>query len=371
MTIPEFVETIPAMHFDLNQINNMLDGLHEPFFLLNDERIILLMNKPAKELFGDSFIGRNFVRLIRHPDVIHLLSESMAGHPSENLKVVLEYPHPATFEFRVGKLETDSLDKPLLTVALKDMTELQATAQMRSDFVANVSHELRSPLTALSGFIETIRGPARDDPESRDRFLGLMEREASRMVRLISDLLSLSRVAYDLKPRTGNRVDMARLLSATIAALRDTALGEGKSISLETGNDLGEVYGDEDELTQVVINLAENAIKYSRPDSLIQVRLNKNERIAGFAGEVLTLEFEDQGEGIAREHIPRLTERFYRVDTHRSRDKGGTGLGLAIVKHIVQQHRGRLQIASVEGKGSVFSVHLPIANNDSRVSEIN
>ncbi|MGB7288183.1 MAG: ATP-binding protein [Salaquimonas sp.] len=339
--------------------NAVLDGLHESLIILDEERRILFMNKPATGLFGDGFIGKNFIRLIRHPDVIGLISTAQKSGDGQTLRVRLNHPFQSTFEFKVSLLANKNGDGPSIAIALRDLTDLINAEQMRSDFVANVSHELRSPLTALSGFIETIKGPAKDDKEARERFLGLMEGEAARMVRLISDLLSLSKVETNRNDRPIEPVNLAEVTRRVVTTLSDRAKAEGKLINLEIDPNLKPVIGSEDELTQVLINLIENAIKYGHPQSTVFVRLKNSSEIAGFANEVLTLEVEDQGEGIAREHIPRLTERFYRIDTHRSRDKGGTGLGLAIVKHIVSQHRGRLQISSIVGKGSVFRAHLP------------
>ena len=233
---------------------------------------------------------------------------------------------------------------------------------MRSDFVANVSHELRSPLTSLSGFIETLKNSAKDDPLARKHFLGLMEKESARMVWLISDLLSLSKVEANLRVPTMGKVDVATLVQRVAATLESKAKAEGKTIDIDIDIDskLLPIPGNEDEITQVVINLMENAIKYGARDSVVSLSVKQSQAIAGIKGNALSVVVSDQGEGIKVEHIPRLTERFYRVDAHRSREEGGTGLGLAIVKHIVNHHRDRLQITSIVGQGSSFSVHLPM-----------
>jgi two-component system phosphate regulon sensor histidine kinase PhoR len=337
----------------------ILNELHEPLLLLDEERQILFMNKSAKTLFGEGYIGRNFVRLLRNGEVMQAISSVIETRKEVSVKVSLEFPVNGVFDFKVVSLASEKPESRLIGVLIKDLTDLAKAEQMRTDFVANVSHELRSPLTALSGFIETIKGPAKDDAPARDRFLTLMEREASRMVRLITDLLSLSKVEARQNQRPSDIVDMVALIKRVVATLSNSAAKENRRIHMQIEGKPNHILVFEDGITQVLINLIENAIKYSGPDSEISISMRANSHVAGFTGRVLSISVQDQGDGIPREHIPRLTERFYRVDTHRSRDKGGTGLGLAIVKHIVSQHRGRLQISSQEGKGSIFTVHLP------------
>ncbi len=232
---------------------------------------------------------------------------------------------------------------------------------MRSDFVANVSHELRSPLTSLRGFIETLEGAARNDPAARARFLGVMEEQAQRMQRLIDDLLSLSKVESNERVRPTSRTDVSAMVERVISTF-DVNRTNDKNIEMKSSGDLPTVPGDDDQLTQVFQNLIENAVNYAAPGTTIVVAMQKVESVAGISGPALLVEVRDQGPGIPREHIPRLTERFYRVDTGRSREKGGTGLGLAIVKHIVNRHRGRLNITSEIGVGTKVSVYLPIVD---------
>jgi two-component system phosphate regulon sensor histidine kinase PhoR len=242
----------------------------------------------------------------------------------------------------------------------EDLTEAEQMGQMRRDFVANVSHELRSPLTAVLGFIETLKGAAKDDPAARDRFLSIMEREAGRMNRLIHDLLHLSRVEADERVRPTERIDVLEIVQSTMASLRPLGQSSGVDVVLECGPGEGPrpwvVPGDADQLTQVFQNLIENAVKYGGAGGVVTVRILPDQLPKSAA---IRVEVIDKGTGIDPIHIPRLTERFYRVDGHRSREKGGTGLGLAIVKHIVQRHRGRLSIDSALGKGSTFRVVLP------------
>ncbi len=229
---------------------------------------------------------------------------------------------------------------------------------MRADFVANASHELRTPLSSLMGFIETLRGPARDDAAARERFLGIMQQQAERMSRLVNDLLSLSRIELDEHVPPTGRVAVGPLLQSVADALELKAQRKGQRLELDLAPDLPPVVGDLDQLYQVFQNLVSNAINYGRQGGVVGL----SARSAGDGRRTsLVVTVRDQGEGIAREHLPRLTERFYRVDPARSRAVGGTGLGLAIVKHIVSRHRGRLEIDSEVGRGSVFTVFLPAA----------
>jgi len=338
--------------------NTLLDALQEPVFLLGKDRKILFLNQVATEMFGNGFVGRDFVRLIRNPQCLSAIASVVNGEKKATCAMELEFPILGSFQFSVSRIAEGAKDTAALLVSLKDVSDLKSAEQMRSDFVANVSHELRSPLTALSGFIDTLKGPARDDAVARQRFLQLMEHESQRMVRLIADLLSLAKVEASLRIRPKGRANINEILSRVKSTLSSVSEKENKTVVLEM-MDQAIVPGSEDELTQVFQNLMENAIKYGRPESTVTIGVSKTANIAGIAGDALAISVSDQGEGIAKEHLPRLTERFYRVDTHRSRDKGGTGLGLAITKHIINRHRGRLRISSEVGVGSTFTVFLP------------
>jgi two-component system phosphate regulon sensor histidine kinase PhoR len=244
-------------------------------------------------------------------------------------------------------------------VTFVDITAVEEAGQIRRDFVANVSHELRTPLTAFLGFVETLRGPARDDPAARDRFLAILAREASRMAQLVGDLLSLSRVEADERRRPTERVDLRALAGSVAATLEPLASQSGTEIQLRLP--VGPVMAPADprQIRQVLTNLIDNAIKYGARGGPIEVALSEPAEQPELRRFGIRLSVTDHGPGIATHHIPRLTERFYRVDAHRSREVGGTGLGLAIVKHIVNRHRGRLRIETEVGKGSRFLVVLP------------
>ena len=316
-----------------------------------DERVVAA-NAAALALFGAGIEGRHHLLSLRQPALQAAIAAALGeGIPGTARHVV---PGPSQdISYRVTVAPAGE-GHALLT--FEDVTEAEQMGQMRRDFVANVSHELRTPLTALLGFIETLRGAARDDPAARDRFLGIMEREAGRMNRLIGDLLQLSRVEAEERVRPTAQVDLQALVAGAVATLRP--LAESAGVAVEVTGETGPlpVPGDADQIMQVLVNLIENGVKYGGAGGSLRIHIAREQLPRGPG---IRLDVMDQGEGIDPVHIPRLTERFYRVDGHRSREKGGTGLGLAIVKHIVQRHRGRIRIESERGKGSVFSVIFP------------
>ena len=346
----------------------LLEAMQEAVFILDRQRRVIASNAAAHDMFrADAVTGRDFVHVTRDPDALRAIAQVLdrgrQDDSADELRVerelTLEGITPTRLKMRVSHLGFDNVDDALAAVTFTDISEMSEARQMRTDFVANVSHELRSPLTTISGFIETLRTSARGDADAQDRFLGLMEVETRRMVRLIADLLSLSKVQSRQRQRPSGRVDMEAVVGRIAANLEKAARAENKKLSINNAATSTIVPGDSDELTQVFQNLIENAIKYGRPGTCVSISMLEQERVPGVMGPVLTITVSDESDGIGQEHIGRLTERFYRVDTHRSRNKGGTGLGLAIVKHIVNRHRGRLRIESEAGKGSTFSVHLP------------
>jgi two-component system phosphate regulon sensor histidine kinase PhoR len=241
-----------------------------------------------------------------------------------------------------------------------DLTPLHRVEEMRSDFVANASHELRTPLAALSGFIDTLLGPARADAAARERFLAIMKTQAARMARLIDDLLSLSRIELIEHVHPDTPVDLVPIVRQVVDGLQTLATDRNVEITLALPDKPALVPGDRDELTRVFENLIENALKYGASGKKVDVGFSTS----GRESEILVT-IRDYGPGIAAEHIPRLTERFYRVDVTQSRAEGGTGLGLALVKHILNRHRGRLTIESEFGRGATFNVRLPLVHSES------
>lgn len=340
-------------------IHSVIDGVPDPMLLIAQDGTIGHANAGAKALFGDWIIGRSHGVALRQPALLDRIEAVQAGEVAAKLTIERSGQAGVTrYNVRVSALTGAATG--LLALHFTDITHLRETEEMRRDFVANVSHELRTPLTSVMGFIETLRGPARDDPDARDRFLGIMETEAGRMNRLISDLLSLSKVETAERKRPTGQVDLVALLRGVIAALRPRAEDAGNPLDLHHDAPTAMVRGDQDQLTQVFVNLTENALKYGGAGKPVTLRLTSEQGSGGMKGAVICVDVIDEGPGIASQHLPRLTERFYRVDTHRSRDMGGTGLGLAIVKHIVNRHRGRLKITSRDGQGSTFSVRLPV-----------
>lgn len=347
------------IHFELVPVIEktpyaVLNALQEAVFILDNDRKVKFANDVADRVFGEKFIGLDFIQVVRHPDCVKTIDLVANGQNSAATNVMFERPVKALFKMLASDIGSEEI-----LVSFLDISDLREAEQMRSDFVANVSHELRSPLTSIAGFIETLQGPAYDDEAARTRFLELMDREAKRMVRLISDLLSLSKVEANMRVRPQGSADIVAIAKQVQVSLEEQAANDGSKINIHTTQPNHFIPGNSDELTQVLQNLIENALKYGAPNTAVDVTIGAKNNVAGISGDILCVEVRDHGEGIAGEHIGRLTERFYRVDAHRSRDMGGTGLGLAIVKHIVNHHRGRVHIESEVGVGSTFSVFLP------------
>jgi len=348
----------------------VFDALPDPVILLDGEREVRAANLAAKELFDSRMVGVDLALSLRHPTVLSCVDAVLSGEPVKRAQIALPVPVARNFEvFAIGLSARVPRAKAVRVVlVLHDLTVAARAEQMRADFVANVSHELRTPLSALVGFIETLKGPARDDPAARDHFLDIMQRESERMARLIGDLLSLSRVEVNEHVQPRDAVDLAKVLRTVAEVLAVPATARRIAIEVALPDPLPAVSGDEDQLAQVFQNLVDNAIKYSREGSRVTVEAEVVERIPESGVRGVKVAVRDEGEGIPAEHIPRLTERFYRIDKARSRSIGGTGLGLAIVKHIVSRHRGRLKVESQEGHGSTFTVFLRLSQRPASAS---
>lgn len=340
---------------------SVLDALSDPVLQVDAQGRITLANAAAQDQFGSGLEGQYFARAIREPEALACVDRVLSGQKASEVIVSRNLPVRAMLKIRAVRLRRVKSLAARAVVTVTDVSHVYEAEQMRSDFVANVSHELRSPLTSMVSIIETLTGSARDDAGARERFLHVMQREASRMNRLIDDLLSLSTVEVNAHVRPTGTVDMVKLIRQIVNTIESRQDRDHVPIRLELPDSSTPIPGDEDELTQVFHNLIENAKKYARSDAPITISMRTFEEAAGFQDAVQSISVRDRGPGIAPEHIPRLTERFYRVDAGRSRDQGGTGLGLAIVKHIVNRHRGRLLIESEVDIGSTFTVHLPMA----------
>jgi two-component system phosphate regulon sensor histidine kinase PhoR len=334
----------------------ILDALPDPLLVLTHDRALTYANQAARDTLGNELSA-----VLRHPTLRAAIDrmQTSDGHV-ESVDLLLPVPMPRDLQATIIDLGNES-PRARLALLFADRTRARAVERMRADFVANASHELRTPLASLIGFIETLRGPAADDTAAQQRFLVIMAEQAMRMNRLIDDLLSLSRIELTEHQAPAGRVDLAALLARTLSSFEPRRAQAGAMLRQQVQQDLPPVLADADQIEQVVQNLLDNALKYGRQGGVIEVRLGEaaGGRWPSRPGVVLSVR--DEGAGIPRVHLPRLTERFYRVDRGRSRVAGGTGLGLAIVKHIVNRHRGQLAIDSEEGVGSTFSVWLPLA----------
>jgi two-component system phosphate regulon sensor histidine kinase PhoR len=347
--------------------DHLFEILPDALVLLDGERRVVRVNRSALAIFGRDLSGRDLAAVLRNPTVLEAADSVLAGTLTRDGAFDLPVPIERSFRFHIERLGASPASSAVAVLALTDLTTIKRMERMRADFVANASHELRTPLATLLGFIDTLRGPARDDDEARDRFLSIMHEQGSRMARLIEDLLSLSRIELDEHSPPSETVDLVRIVQGSADALAPLAAARAMRIEVRSQAPAALVVGQADQLAQVVQNLLDNAVKYGRDGTTVTATLAPAARLPDQAGAALragaavVLRVEDCGDGIAREHLSRLTERFYRVDNARSRTLGGTGLGLAIVKHIVSRHRGTLTIESTEGQGSVFSVYLPAA----------
>ena len=348
----------PTRYRDATLPVPLIEALPEAVFVVDGEGRVAAVNAAARALAPSLRVGDPLSRGLRAPDALDALRRVLSGGEAETAAWCERQPVERWFEAHVAPLRVEG-HEPAAVVSLRDLTEAHRVERMRVDFVANASHELRTPLASLLGFVETLQGPARDDPGARDKFLTIMREQAQRMARLVDDLLSLSLIEQHMHLRPDEPVDLTLLVAHIADTLAPMAEENGLTLALDLAPNVV-VPGDRDELARVVENLVENAIKYGRPqreDAPRTVEVSLRPTGAGAAFFV-----RDHGEGIAPEHLPRLTERFYRVDAGKSKAKGGTGLGLAIVKHIVLRHRGRLAIDSWLGEGSVFEVTLPAAD---------
>jgi two-component system phosphate regulon sensor histidine kinase PhoR len=341
----------------------MAEALPDPAILLDRAGRVLFCNAPARGLFASLREGNHISSVIRTPEFL----DAVSAAPDRGRVVTVTYaervPVGRRMAVTVAPL-TKGADGGNILVLLRDLTEVERINQMRADFIANASHELRTPLASLRGFIETLQGTAKEDTGARERFLPIMAEQASRMTRLIDALLSLSRVEMNAHVPPSDLVDLNDVLNHAKDTLDPLAREMGFRFEVGRFQRPAIVRGDRDELLQVLQNLVQNALKYGNRGGQVRIEAKHIPSLGRQAGRY-AIAVVDNGPGIAPEHLPRLTERFYRVDVASSREKGGTGLGLAIVKHILNRHRGELAIASKPGKGSTFTVML----NEARASQ--
>ncbi|MGX5849352.1 ATP-binding protein [Mesorhizobium sp. PL10] len=326
----------------------------DPLIIFDRTATIVHANAAAFAAFGGIAPGLSLSLKFRAPEMQALLDSVLSGTVASD---AVDYTEKLPVE-RAYRVSASSVGHAtdLFVLVFKDQSETRRIDRMRADFIANASHELRTPLASISGFIETLRGPARNDPAAREQFLQIMQNQTGRMARLIDDLLSLSRL--EMKPylKPGTEVDLRQTIDSVIDSLGPLARENSVVIERDYAEGPLDVPGDRDELFQVFENLLENACKYGQPGGRVTVSIGSSE-----AGPEpgIDVTIRDYGPGIPEEHIPRITERFYRIDVESSRTQKGTGLGLSIVKHILTRHNARLSIKSEVGKGAAFTVHLP------------
>ncbi len=338
---------------------SIVERLPDPLIVLGPDRTVRRANAAARTAFGSDMAA-----VLRHPELRAAIDRALAAgvYSAQTAELRIPVPVPREVQATVAALDSPLSGGAGVLVVLSDRTRERAVERTRADFVANASHELRTPLASLMGFIDTLRGPAADDIPAQKRFLDIMADQAARMHRLIDDLLSLSRIELVEHQPPDETINLVDLTERMLAGFEIRIKQRRVSLDWSPPDALPPVCGDEDQLEQVFQNLLDNALKYGKEAGTVRVAISEAEGAPWPARAGVVLSVADDGPGIPRHHLARLTERFYRVDTGRSRAIGGTGLGLAIVKHVINRHRGQLMIESEEGKGAVFSVWLPLVS---------
>jgi two-component system phosphate regulon sensor histidine kinase PhoR len=332
------------------QLQAFIDSSADAILMVENARVTAA-NQVALRLLGPNIVGQNVRMAFRHAGAIERLTDPDAQHSGHPIRLTGIGQKNQLWDMRIQTMGTSQK-----IVHLADRSGTQAAEKMRVDFVANASHELLTPLAAIKGFIETLDDPAAgDDAATRSRFLGIMATETDRMQALVRDLMSLSRIEAEKYDPPQTPVDFSDIVMETVDQLRNSQKDRGADILIDVTADLPPVMGDAGQLRQVASNILNNALKYGRAGTPVAVVLGRSR-----SGAMINFSVTDVGDGIAPEHLPRLTERFYRVDSGRSRLVGGTGLGLSLVKHIVDRHRGHLEIRSTIGKGTTVAVLLPV-----------
>jgi len=345
-------------------LDAVISGMPDPVVVLDQDGRVIAFNTEATALAPALRRGEPASIALRMPELVEAIRAVGATGKAQRIEFSARLPSPRFSEAFISPV---TLAQPgrtgIVVITVHDLTPIRRVEEMRADFVANVSHELRTPLAAIAGFIDTLQGPARDDPAARERFLGIMQAQAWRMARLIDDLLSLSRIELRAHQRPDTPVDLVPIVRQIVDGLQTLARDRDVALEVTAPAEPLMVLGDRDELTRLFENLIENGLKYGASGKRVDIALAPVDASDG-KGEA-RVSVRDYGPGIAAEHLPRLTERFYRVDVGESRAQGGTGLGLALVKHILNRHHGRLSIESREGEGATFTVRLSLSDGKS------
>jgi len=357
------------LHAQAPLIESLIGGLPGPAIVLDRDGRVVAFNSAATSVAPVLRRGEPALISLRMPELVDAIRRAGKRREPQRVEFFERVPLDRWFEAFVTpvKLVGGPDSRPdILLLTFNDLTPLRRVEEMRADFVANASHELRTPLAALLGFIETLQGPAKSDAVAREKFLDIMQAQATRMARLIDDLLSLSRIELNAHLQPSTPVDLAVIVRQVVDGLQTLARDREVEIKVATPESPVIVLGDRDELIRALENLVENALKYGAAGKRVDITLAPGQTRAGAPEARLSVR--DYGPGIAPEHLPRLTERFYRVDVADSRQQGGTGLGLALVKHVLNRHGGRLSIESTLGQGASFTMHLPLRTSESAVS---
>ncbi|MFC7049365.1 sensor histidine kinase [Emcibacter nanhaiensis] len=345
-------------------LTNIMENLTDPFLLLDSRKRILMANKSAIDMLGADILRKDISLFIRNPDVNNAIRKTIRTGKTHTVEYMHGNVVPRNMLVRLHALdiqgsEDNQENKRYIFLSIYDITLIKQAEQMRVDFVANASHELRTPLASILGFVETLQGPAKNDLQAQERFLRIMHDEASRMTRLVDDLLSLSKIEREAHIPPEGTVHLPTLINSVLETLDMRLKERNMTVTVSNPDNVGNITGDFDQLTQVAQNLVDNAIKYGRENTAIDVVLKKHVSEFPIHEESVSIAITNRGNGIPAEHIPRLMERFYRVDTARSRSLGGTGLGLAIVKHIIQRHKGHILFESEVNEYTRVTVTLP------------
>lgn len=343
----------------------LVDTLPDILIMVNDEKKIVRTNRAARAIFGQNLAGKQLKDVMASPYLLDAISSVINDLKGREIEFRIEDPVVRDFLAIIERFPVPTAGGISTVITMNDITELKSVEQMRADFVANASHELRTPLASIKGFVETLLGPAKDDEEARIEFLKIMLEQADRMQQLIGDLLSLSKIEMNVHAVPIEPMDLSNVLRKGVDSFKRMAAEKNVRLVLNLHDNLPQIKGEANEIAQVVHNLISNAIKYGFADSDVTITAKVTSELPQDINmrnltRVVAMSVRDQGEGIPKQHLPRLMERFYRVDSARTRQVGGTGLGLAIVKGIVQRHRGAIEIDSVVGEGTCFTIYLPI-----------
>jgi two-component system phosphate regulon sensor histidine kinase PhoR len=350
-----------AAHPQALLIESLIGGLPEPAIVLDRDGRVIAFNSTATTIAPALRRGEPALISLRMPELVDAIRRASKKSEAQRVEFFERVPLDRWFEAFVTPVKLAGVPESqsdIVLMTFNDLTPLRRVEEMRADFIANASHELRTPLAALLGFIETLQGPAKGDPAAREKFLAIMQGQATRMARLIDDLLSLSRIELNAHLHPNTPVDLAPIVRQVVDGLQMLARDRGVEIRVSAPEAQLVVLGDRDELIRALENLVENALKYGSAGKRVDVSFTRGQTRSGAPEARVAVR--DYGPGIAPEHLPRLTERFYRVDVADSRSQGGTGLGLALVKHVLNRHNGRLTIESTLGSGATFTMHLPL-----------